>query len=62
MPTIGLIAHVDTSPDMSGKDVKPRIFKYEGGDITLNEELAIVTRVVDFPELSNYVGSKSDSN
>ncbi|MFI3315074.1 MAG: peptidase T [Rikenellaceae bacterium] len=57
-PVIGLIAHVDTSPDMSGKDVKPRIIEYKGGDITLNKELNIVTKFADFPELENYIGQK----
>lgn len=55
--TVGFIAHLDTSPDMSGKDVKPRIVeKYDGGDITLNEDLGIVLSPTEFPELLNYVG------
>ena len=37
LPTVGVIAHLDTSPDMSGKDVQPRIVSYQGGDIVLNE-------------------------
>ncbi len=54
-PVLGLIAHVDTSPDMSGRDVKPQVIaRYEGGDIRLNDELTM--RVEDFPELSNFVG------
>ena len=54
-PTIGFIAHVDTSPDMSGKDVKPRVIEnYDGSDIQLNGALAM--RVADFPELSSFVG------
>ncbi len=54
-PTIGFIAHVDTSPDMSGKEVKPRIIdEYDGGDIVLNGHL--VMRVADFPELSFFKG------
>lgn len=57
VPVIGFIAHVDTSPDMSGKDVKPRIIKnYNGEDIVLNKEKNILTKVVDFPELKGYVG------
>lgn len=56
LPSIGFIAHVDTSPDMSGKDVKAKIVEYRGGDIVLNAELGVVTRVADFPELSKYVG------
>ena len=38
IPTIGFIAHLDTSPDMSGKDVQPRIVAYKGGEIVLCEE------------------------
>ena len=54
-PTIGFIAHVDTSPDMSGTNVKPRVIEdYDGGDIQLNGSLAM--RVADFPELSSFVG------
>ncbi len=54
-PVIGFIAHVDTSPDMSGKDVKPRIVEdYDGGDIVLNGHLTM--RVADFPELSFFKG------
>lgn len=54
-PVIGFIAHVDTSPDMSGKDVKPHIIdEYDGGDIQLNG--ALTMKVSDFPELKNFVG------
>ncbi|MBR4064776.1 MAG: peptidase T [Tidjanibacter sp.] len=54
-PTIGFISHVDTSPDMSGKDVKPReIADYDGSDIALNSELTM--RVAEFPELSFFKG------
>ncbi len=54
-PTIGFISHVDTSPDMSGKDVRPReIPDYDGGDIRLNEELTM--RVEEFPELTFFKG------
>lgn len=57
VPTIGFIAHLDTSPDMSGKHVNPRIVEnYDGCDITLNEERGIVLSPAEFPELSNYVG------
>ncbi|MFI3262413.1 MAG: peptidase T [Rikenellaceae bacterium] len=56
-PVIGFIAHVDTSPDMSGKDVKPQIIEnYDGSDLVLNEAEGIVTKVCDFPELKNFVG------
>lgn len=57
VPAIGFIAHVDTSPDASGKDVKPQIIEnYQGGDIMLNAEKDIVLRVSDFPEMQNYIG------
>lgn len=56
-PTIGFIAHLDTSPDMSGRHVSPRIVeKYDGGDIVLNESTGVVLSPADFPELKNYVG------
>ena len=57
LPTVGFIAHMDTSPDMSGKDIQPRIVKnYPGGDIVLNEEKNIVLSPADFPEMLDYVG------
>lgn len=57
VPTIGFIAHMDTSPDFSAKNVKPRIVSsYDGKDITLNQELDITLSPVEFPELLNYVG------
>lgn len=56
LPVIGFIAHLDTSPDMSGKDVKPRIVKYEGGDIVLSDDGAVVLSPQMFPELADYVG------
>lgn len=57
LPTIGFIAHLDTSPDMSGKHVKPRIVKnYDGNDILLNAEDAIVLSTEQFPELKLYIG------
>ncbi len=57
VPTIGFIAHMDTSPDCSGKDVKPRIVKaYDGGDIALDEAAGIVTSPKKFPELLDHVG------
>ena len=58
VPVIGFIAHMDTSPDMSGRDVKPRIVAYTGGDIVLNEPLGIVLSPDVFPELNNYVGQE----
>lgn len=56
-PVIGFIAHMDTSPDMSGANVKPQIVKkYDGGDIVLNTEQGIVLSPDNFPELKQYVG------
>lgn len=57
VPTVGFIAHLDTSPDMSGRHVSPRIIEsYQGGDITLNADEGIVLSPVQFPELENYKG------
>ncbi len=57
VPTVGFIAHLDTSPDMSGRHVSPRIVEnYDGGDITLNAEKGIVLSPSEFPELKNYIG------
>lgn len=57
VPTVGFIAHLDTSPDMSGRHVSPRIVeKYQGGDITLNADKGIVLSPSEFPELEHYVG------
>ena len=57
VPTIGFIAHMDTSPDCSGKDVKPRIVEnYDGTDIVLDAEAGIVTTVEKFPELLQHKG------
>lgn len=54
-PVIGFISHVDTAPDMSGKDVKPQIIEnYDGGDIRLNDQLMMY--VADFPELAFFNG------
>ena len=56
LPAVGLIAHMDTTPDLTGKDVKPQIIHYEGGDIVLNRELNIVMESARFPELAKFVG------
>ncbi len=54
-PVIGFLAHVDTSPDMSGANVHPRIIEnYDGSDIVLNN--ALTMRVEEFPELKNFIG------
>lgn len=57
VPAIGFIAHMDTSPDCSGADVKPRLVKdYDGKDIVLDAEAGIVTDTKKFPELLDHVG------
>ena len=56
LPTIGLIAHMDTSPDASGKDVKAKIVEYNGGDVLLNEEKGIFLREKDYESLKNHHG------
>ena len=55
-PVIGLIAHMDTVDAVPGRNFKPRMVDYAGGDICLNEEKKIILRVSDFPELANYAG------
>ena len=57
VPTIGFIAHIDTSPDASGANVQPRIVQnYDGTDIVLDAKAGIVTAVEKFPELLRHVG------
>ncbi len=57
IPVIGFISHIDTSPDMSGKNVKPRIIEnYNGADILLNEEKVIVFETEKYPEILKYKG------
>lgn len=57
LPTIGFIAHLDTSPDMSGRNVSPRVVaNYDGNPITLNAEKGIVLSPDEFPELLSHVG------
>ena len=56
LPTIGLIAHMDTSPDASGADIKARIVEYTGGDVCLNEEKKIFLRASEYPSLKKHVG------
>ncbi len=58
VPVVGFIAHMDTSPDMSGRHVNPRIVKnYDGKAIVLNEAEGITLNPEDFPELVNYLGN-----
>ncbi|WP_186565198.1 peptidase T [Lawsonibacter celer] len=56
VPCVGLIAHMDTSPEASGADVKPRIVHYDGSDVVLNMEQNIVLSPAKFPTLNRYVG------
>lgn len=57
VPTIGFISHMDTSPDCSGANIRPRIVKhYDGGDIVLDAEAGLVTSSSKFPELLDHVG------
>ena len=57
VPTIGFIAHMDTSPDCSGAGVSPRIVEnYDGGDIVLDAEAGIITSPTRFPELKDHIG------
>ena len=57
VPVVGFIAHLDTSPDMSGRHVSPRIVQsYDGGDIVLNADKGIVLSPAEFPELLGYKG------
>ncbi len=56
-PVVGFLSHMDTSPDCSGANVKPQfVYNYDGGIITLNEELGIVTDPAEFPDLKKYIG------
>ncbi len=56
LPTIGLIAHMDTSPDASGANIRAKVVEYNGGDVVLNEEKGIVLREKDYASLQNHVG------
>ena len=56
LPTIGLIAHMDTSPDASGANIKTKIVEYQGGDVCLNEEKGIYLRERDYPTLKSHHG------
>lgn len=57
VPVVGFIAHMDTSPDMSGRNIHPRVIeKYDGEDILLNEEQVIVLETSKYPEIRKYIG------
>ena len=53
-PSIGFIAHMDTSPAVKGDGIKPRTVHYEGGDVPLGEGMSLTVK--DFPSLADYVG------
>ena len=55
-PAVGFIAHMDTSPDASGTDVKSQILRFTGDDVLLNAEKNIVFPVKNFPEIAKYKG------
>lgn len=56
-PVIGFISHMDTSPDLTGKNVRPQIVeKYDGKDIVLNKEKNIIMKVSEFDSLNKFVG------
>jgi len=55
-PVIGLIAHMDTSPDASGAGIQTKIVEYTGGDILLNEAQGIYMKASDYPTLGNHLG------
>ena len=56
LPVIGLIAHMDTSPDASGANIKTKIVEYNGGDVCLNEAQGIFLREADYPGLKKHHG------
>ncbi|APD07948.1 tripeptide aminopeptidase [Flavobacteriaceae bacterium UJ101] len=57
VPTIGFVAHMDTSPDFTAKNTKPQIWEnYDGNDLVLNEDLNIILKTDEFPEIKQYKG------
>ncbi|MBQ2921293.1 MAG: peptidase T [Oscillospiraceae bacterium] len=56
LPTIGLIAHMDTAPQAPGANVKPRVVEFTGEDVCLNEEKGMYLRASDYPYLNNCIG------
>ena len=58
VPSIGFSSHIDTTPEFSGHDVKPRVVKnYDGGNIVLNKKENIVMSAEKFPHLKEYIGN-----
>ncbi|MEI7675492.1 MAG: tripeptide aminopeptidase PepT, partial [Bacteroidales bacterium] len=58
MPTIGFISHFDTSPDMTGRNVSPRVVTFDGSDIVLDADNNVVLKPTEFPELNDYLGQE----
>ena len=56
LPAVGFIAHMDTSPDASGCQVKPQIIRFDGTDVLLNQTEGICFPVERFPEIKKYIG------
>ena len=56
LPTIGLIAHMDTAPQAPGANVRPRVVEFTGEDVCLNEEKGMYLRASDYPYLNNCIG------
>ncbi len=56
LPTVGLIAHMDTSPDASGENIRARVVEYNGGDVLLNPEQGIYLREAEYESLKNHYG------
>ncbi len=57
IPTVGFIAHMDTSPDLTGKNINPRVIEeYSGDDIVLNKEENVILKTSDFPDILAYKG------
>jgi tripeptide aminopeptidase len=56
IPVIGFVAHLDTSPDFTAKNVNPQLIEYKGGDVLLDKEKTIILSPNDFPILNNFIG------
>lgn len=56
LPTIGLIAHMDTAPDASGENVQAKILPFNGEDLCINEEKQLYLRMSEYPELQHHIG------
>ncbi|MDD2797074.1 MAG: peptidase T [Bacteroidales bacterium] len=56
LPVIGFISHFDTSPDMTGRNVTPRVVTFDGSDIVLDEQNGVILSPSQFPELEDYMG------